>query len=112
MGSIQNIGKMLIIVEVGLWVHRDSRGSLLSLFKNSYVLCLVVQLCSTLCNPMCPWGFSRQEYWSGLACPPPGDFPNPGIKPRSSALQVDSLLSEPPGKHKNSYSTKFKIRNA
>ena len=43
-------------------------------------------------------GFSRQEYWSGLPCPPPGDFPNPGIKPRTSALQADSLLAEPPGK--------------
>ena len=42
--------------------------------------------------------FSRQEYWSGLPCPSPGDLPNPGIKPRSPALQVDSLLSEPPGK--------------
>ena len=39
-------------------------------------------------------GFSRQEYWSGLLCPPPGDLPNPGIKPRSSALQADSLPSE------------------
>ena len=36
-------------------------------------------------------GFSRQEYWSGLPCPPPGDFPDPGIKPRSPALQADSL---------------------
>ena len=40
----------------------------------------------------------KQEYWSGLPGPPPGDLPNPGIKPRSSALQVDSLPSEPPGK--------------
>ena len=47
---------------------------------------------------LCPWGFSRQEYWSGLPCYPPGDLPNPGIKPMSPALQVDSLLSEPPGK--------------
>ena len=46
-------------------------------------------------------GFSRQEYWSGLPHPPPGDLPNPGIKPRSSTLQVDSLPSEPPGKPKN-----------
>ena len=45
-------------------------------------------------------GFSRQEYWSGLLCPPPGDLPNPGIKPRSSALQADSLPSEPLGKPK------------
>ena len=47
---------------------------------------------------LCPWGFSKQEYWSQLACPPPGDLPNAGIEPRSPALQVDSLLSEPPGK--------------
>ena len=36
-------------------------------------------------------GFSRQEYWSGLPCPPPGDL-DPGIKPMSPALQADSLL--------------------
>ena len=39
-------------------------------------------------------GFSRQEYWSGLPFPSPGDLPDPGIEPRSSALQVDSLLTE------------------
>ena len=50
---------------------------------------------------LCPWGFSRQEYWSGLPCPPPGDLPNPRIKPRPPALQADSLLTEPPGKPKN-----------
>ena len=48
-----------------------------------------------------PWGFSRQEYWSELPCPPPGDLPNPGIEPRSPVYQVDSLPSEPPGKSKN-----------
>ena len=42
--------------------------------------------------------FSRQEYWSGLPFPSPGDFPKPGIELRSPALQADSLLSEPPGK--------------
>ena len=42
-------------------------------------------------------GFSKQEYWSGLACPP-GDLPNPGIEPGSPALQVDSLPAELPGK--------------
>ena len=45
-----------------------------------------------------PMEFSRQEYWSGLTCPPPGDLPNPGIAPGHPALQADSLLSEPPGK--------------
>ena len=45
-----------------------------------------------------PWGFSRQEYWRELPRPSPGDPPNPGIKPRSPALQVYSLPSKPPGK--------------
>ena len=43
-------------------------------------------------------GFSRQEYWSGLPFPPPGTLPDPGIEPRSPALQADSLPSEPLGK--------------
>ena len=46
-------------------------------------------------------GFSRQQYWSGLPRPPLRDLPNPGIEPRSPALQTDSLPSEPPGKSKN-----------
>ena len=43
-------------------------------------------------------GFPRQEYWSGLPFPSPGDLPNPGIEPAFPALQVDSLPTEPPGK--------------
>ena len=43
-------------------------------------------------------GYCRQEYWSGLSCPPPGDLPDPGIKPESPAFQADTLSSEPPGK--------------
>ena len=43
-------------------------------------------------------GFSRQEYWSGLPSPSPGDLPDPGITPVSPTLQADALLSEPPGK--------------
>ena len=42
--------------------------------------------------------FSRQEYWSGLSCLPPGDLPKQGIEPRSPALQADDLQSELPGK--------------
>ena len=42
-------------------------------------------------------GFSRQEYWSGLPFPSPGDLPNPGIEPGSPALQADTLTSEPQG---------------
>ena len=45
--------------------------------------------------------FSRPEYWSGQPFPSPGDLPNPGIKPMTPALQLDSFLAEPPGKPKN-----------
>ena len=57
-----------------------------------------LQSCLTLCDPIdyspsgsSVHGYSRQEYWSGLPCPPPGDLPNPGIKPTSPAQQADSL---------------------
>ena len=53
-----------------------------------------------LARLLCPWGFSRQ---SGLPCLPPGDLPNPGIKPTSLTWQVDSLPTEPPGKPKNTW---------
>ena len=43
-------------------------------------------------------GFSRQEYWSGVPFPLPGDLPDPGIEPRSPMLKADALTSEPPGK--------------
>ena len=61
-----------------------------------------IRLCATLLTiahqaPL-SMGFSRQTYWSGLLCSPPRDVPNPGIGPRSPALQADSALSEPPGK--------------
>ena len=55
------------------------------------------------CSQQAPlsMGFSRKEYWSGLSFPPAGDFPNPGIEPRSPTLSADSLSSEPLGKPKN-----------
>ena len=72
-----------------------------------YILYIVVvivvhtQSCPTLCNPTdcscqapSSMGFSRRKYWSGLPFPPPGDLPNPGLKPlspESPALQADSL---------------------
>ena len=63
----------------------------------------VAQLCPTLCDPVgyqAPpsMGFSRQECWSGLPFPSPGDLPDPGIEPGSPALEADALTSEPPGK--------------
>ena len=48
---------------------------------------------------VCPWRFSRQEYWSGLPFCPPWDLPNPGIEPSSLTLQTGSLPSEPPGNY-------------
>ena len=66
---------------------------------------------SVVSNSASPWtvahqaplsmGFSRQEYWSGLPFPSPGDLPNPGIKPGSPALQADSLLYELQGNSLN-----------
>ena len=45
-----------------------------------------------------PWESPAKNTGVALPCPPPGDLPNPGIEPRSPALQVDSLVPEPPGK--------------
>ena len=66
---------------------------------------LVAESCLTLCDPMdcslqapLSMEFSRQEHWSGLPFPFPGNLPDPGIKPGSPALQADFLPSEPPGK--------------
>ena len=53
---------------------------------------------SVACQALTFLGFSRQEYWSGLPFPSPGNLPDPGIQPESAALQADSLPSEPPGK--------------
>ena len=71
-----------------------------------YAWCSVVSQSLRLHGPwptrlLWPWGFSRQEYWSGLPCLPPGDLLNPAIELRSPTLQADSFLSEPPGKPKN-----------
>ena len=75
---------------------------------------LVAQLCSTLWDPIdcshlgpLSMEFSRQEYWRGVPFPSPGEIPNPGINPRSPALQADSLPSEPPEKPKVGKITKL-----
>ena len=60
----------------------------------------VETLCDFMdCNPpgSSVHGIFRQEYWSGLPFPSPGDLPDPGIEPRSPALEADSLLFEPQG---------------
>ena len=65
----------------------------------------VIQSCLTLCDSMdCSLpgssihGIFQARYWSGVPLPSPGDLPDPGIEPRSPALQADALPSEPPGK--------------
>ena len=68
----------------------EQQGLLFIYWTKDYCLRTIVYPLST--------GFSRQEYWSELPFPSPGDLPHPGIKLRSPALQVDSLLTEPPGK--------------
>ena len=73
--------------------------------------CIIFRTLCTLsdsmdCSParlLCPWGFSRQEYCSGLPCPPPGDLLNTGIELGSPELQEESLLSEPQGKNATSF---------
>ena len=70
----------------------------------------VVQSCLTLCDPMdyslpgsSVHGIFHPRFWSRLPFPSPGDFPDPGIEPRSPALQTDALPSEPPGKPRHMY---------
>ena len=80
-------------------ISRKRKKTVLS--KLAYYLCvcvLVTQLCRTVYNPMycrapLSMEFSRQEYWSGLPFPSPGDLSYPGIEPKSPKLQTDSLPS-------------------
>ena len=68
-------------------------------------MCVHSQFLSRVLLCVTPWtvahwallsvGFSKQEYWSGLPCPPPGDLSDLGIEPASPALQVDSLPLSP-----------------
>ena len=97
----------LITFMIALHAHLGNSG----LSPSLKVFNLIIPVCYLLSRVqllVTPWtvtcqaplsiGFSRQEYWSGLPFPSPGDLPDPGIEPRSPALQADSLPSEPPGK--------------
>ena len=73
--------------------------------KTMCCVCLVTQSCPTFATPQIvacqvplSMGFSRQEYWSGLPFPSPGDLPDLGIEPRSPALQADFFPTELQGK--------------
>ena len=67
---------------------------------------------SVACQASLSMGFSRQEYWSGLPCPSPGDLHSAGIKLRFPALLADSLPSEPPGKKTRTEKGKWKRSTA
>ena len=90
-----------------VWLWLEYRVCNTYFSKCFYCVCLVTQSCLTLCNTMyCrllyPWTFSRQEYWSGLPCLPPGDLLNPGLrltigatrKPENTGVGSLSLLQE------------------
>ena len=87
-----------ILIQIGVWGRNKylcSRHHVLScsVVSNSFATPWTVALQAPL-----SMGFLGQEYRSGVPFPPPGDLPDPGIKPTSPALPSDSLLSEPPGK--------------
>ena len=96
--------------QFGFWIIHDCSEALnfrvfIKTLSFLHQKLLVAQLCLTLGNPLdcslpafSDHGIFREEYWSGLPCPFPGDLQDPGIKPGSPALQADSLPSEPPGK--------------
>ena len=76
--------------------------------------------CSVVSDSVIPWTvgcqaplsteFSRQEYWSGLPFPSPGDLPDPGIEPPFPASQADSLPSEPPGKPQSRHGNNLNVQ--
>ena len=95
MGSKMDRNCMILTeVEEVSRIHRKERKNVKSLSR--------VQLLATLWTVVYQappsMGFSRREYWSGLPFPIPGNLPDPGIEPGSPTLQVDALISEPPGK--------------
>ena len=80
--------------------HREKWRREVKLFSRVW---LFVTQWTAACQTPLSMGFSRQEYWSGLPFPSPVDCPNPGIEPRSPALQTDSLLAEPRGKFRGGH---------
>ena len=95
------------VVQLNFYIDKARSNSWMK-FKLSSNEVKVAESCLTLCSlwtvahqaPVFLY-FPRQEYWSGLPFPSPGDLPNPGIKPRSPAVQAGSLPAEPQGKPKN-----------
>ena len=80
------------------------------MYNNIYITCMLNRFSCVLlfailwtvtCQVLLSMGFSRQEYWSGLLSPPPGDLPDPGIEPAAPAAPAGGFFTtEPPGKPK------------
>ena len=113
---LQNVYQGAVGCQAACWAWRDLCGqeSLSSCLKAAHspgedsacVCAKSLQSCLTLCDPMdcSPPGsslsveFSRQEYWSGLPFPPPGELPDPGVQASSPELAGGFFTTEPPGK--------------
>ena len=93
---VSSIGRQIIYY----WATRKARLlTIVIVIMKSLSRVRLVATPWTVANQAPPsMGFSRQEYWSGLPFPSPGDLPDPGIEPGSPALWADALPSEPPGK--------------
>ena len=79
------------------WIETNKKVNMYICYLFTSLLSDFVTLCSAASQAPLSLGFSRQQYWTGLPCPHPGDLPNPGIEPGSPASQKDSLPTESPG---------------
>ena len=92
---------LLLIKALDHWLSVEGSQPLDRSLLSPFPGCCVQGLCDPMdlaCQTPLSMGIPRQEYWSGLPFPSPGNLPYPGIKPRSPALQADSLPTEPAGK--------------
>ena len=113
-------------VKGGIYLRANPINSLAASIGNTLPTSSTVEICvcmlshSVLSNTLqphglqltrflCPWGFSRQEYRSGLPCSLPGDLTDPEFKPGSPSLLVDSLQAELPGKSQQQHNLQQKI---
>ena len=90
----KNGGKYSVLLGKQAVAVTESFSDLILMSSCAMPSCSVLSLCDPMnCvthQASLSMEFSRQEYWSGLSCPPSGDLPNPGIKPRSPTLHTDS----------------------
>ena len=103
----QGCGETESLCTIGNGKIENSVAFLQNIKSRTTVCVYVCLVTSVVSDSAIPWTaarqaplsveLSRQEYWSGLPCPPPGDLPNSRTNPRSPTLQVDSLASEPQG---------------